>query len=174
MFETIAIAGAVLIAVVVIFAATRADAFHVERTVDIKAAPEKIFPLINDFHQWDAWTPYNKDPAMQKTFSGNTSGAGACYAWQGNKQVGKGSIEITVTTPPTRVALDLHMMEPFEAHNKVVFTLSAAGDTTSVTWGMDGRQSFLLKAMGLFFSMDKMVGKDFEVGLRRLKAAVEK
>jgi len=174
MFETIAITGAVLIAVVVIFAATRADAFHVERIVDIKSAPENIFPLINDFHQWDAWTPYNKDPAMQKTFSGNTSGAGAIYAWQGNKQVGKGSIEITATTPPTRVALDLHMMEPFEAHNKVVFTLNAAGDTTSVTWGMDGRQNFLLKIMGLFFSMDKMVGKDFEVGLLRLKAAVEK
>jgi uncharacterized protein YndB with AHSA1/START domain len=174
MFETIAIAAVVLIAAVLVVAATRPDAFHVERVVNIKAPPEKIFPFINDFHQWDAWTPYNKDPAMKKTFSGNTSGAGAAYAWQGNKEVGKGSIEITTTTPPAKVALDLNMLEPFEAHNKVLFTLSAAGDSTSVTWGMDGTQNFLMKAMGLFFSMDKMVGKDFELGLLRLKAVVEK
>ncbi len=174
MLKTLAITVVALVAVILLFAATRPDSFHVARAVDIKAAPEKIFPLINDFHLWEGWTPYNKDPAMTKTFSGNASGAGAVYAWQGNQEVGKGSIEITGTTPPTRLALDLHMMEPFEGHNKVVFTLDATGDSTRVTWAMDGTQNFLVKVMGLLFNMDKMVGKDFEAGLSRLKAVAEK
>lgn len=174
MLKTIAITVIALVAVILLYAATRPDTFHVARMIDIRAAPEKIFPLINDFHLWEAWTPYSKDPAMTKTFSGNTSGTGAVYAWQGNQEVGKGSIEITGTTPPIRLALDLHMMEPFEGHNKVVFTLNAAGDSTSVTWAMDGTQNFIVKVMGLFFSMDKMVGKDFELGLGRLKAVAEK
>jgi len=174
MFKTIAIAVIVIVAGILVFAATRPDAFHVERSTDIKAAPEKIFALINDFHQWDAWTPYNKDPAMKKTFSGNASGVGAVSAWEGNSDVGQGSIAITETSPPAKIVLDLHMIKPFEARNVVVFTLNAAGGSTTVTWGMDGKQNFLVKIMGLFFSMDNMVGKDFEVGLARLKSVAEK
>lgn len=174
MLKTSVIAVLVLLAAILLYATTLPDTFYVARTVDIKATPEKIFPLINDFHQWGAWTPYNKDPLMKKTFSGTASGSGAVYAWQGNKEVGKGSIEITGTTPPTEVALALHMMEPFEGHNKVVFTLNAAGDSTSVTWAMDGKQNFVVKVMSLFYSMDRMVGKDFELGLARLKAVAEK
>ena len=170
----ILIAVFIIPAAVIIYAATKPDTFHVERSVSIKASPEKIFPFINDFHQWDEWTPYNKDPAMKKTFSGSASGTGAAYAWEGNKEVGKGNITITGTTPPNKVELDLHMIEPFEGRNVVVFTLNAAGDSTHVIWGMDGKQNFIVKIMGLFFSMDKMVGKDFEAGLAKLKSVAEK
>lgn len=165
---------AVAIAAILLYAASKPDSFHVERSIDIKAAPEKIFTLINDFHLWNAWTPYNKDPAMKKTFSGSASGKGALYAWEGNKEVGRGEISITATTPPNKVELDLHMIEPFEGRNVVVFTITASGDASKVTWGMDGKQNFMVKVMGLFFSMDNMVGKDFEVGLARLKTAAEK
>jgi hypothetical protein len=174
MIKAIATLVVLLLAATLIYAATRPDTFHVERAVSIKAPPEKIYPLINDFHQWEAWTPYNKDPAMKKTFSGNVSGPGAGYAWQGNGEVGQGNIEITQSLAPTKIGLDLHMIKPFEGHNQVEFTLASASDTTTVTWAMHGTQAYIAKVMGLFFNMDKMVGKDFEVGLANLKAVAEK
>jgi uncharacterized protein YndB with AHSA1/START domain len=174
MFATLAYTMLFLLVVVLIFAATKPDTFHVERSIVIRAAPEKIFAFINDFHLWAVWSPYDKDPAMKKTFSGSASGKGAGYAWHGNKEVGRGEIAITDATPPHKVVLDLHMIAPFEARNGVVFSLNASGDSTTVVWGMDGKQNLMVKVMGLFVSMDKMVGKDFEVGLARLKAVAEK
>lgn len=173
-FNIILLAVVIIIAVILVYAASKPDSFHVERSVTIKAPPEKIFPLINDFHLWNEWTPYNKDPAMQKTYSGNASGVGAAYAWEGNKDVGKGDITITATTPPEKIELELHMIEPFEGRNRVVFTLSASGDTTKVTWNLYDKPKFMLKVMGLFLNMDNMIGNDFEVGLARLKTFVEK
>lgn len=175
MLIKIALIALILIIAVLIYAATRPDTFHVERSVTIKAPPEKIFPLINDFHLWNDWTPYNKDPAMQKTFSGSPLGVGAHYAWEGNKEVGQGEISITEATPPTRVVLNLHIIKPFEGgNNPVVFTLKPADGHTNVTWAMDGQSHFMFKVMGLFISMDNMIGKDFEVGLAQLKVLAEK
>jgi len=172
MFMIVAII--VLLAIILTYASTKPDSFHVERSISIHATPEKIFAFLNDFQLWNEWTPYNKDPSMKKTFSGSASGKGASYAWEGNKEVGKGEIAITGTTPPNKIELDLHMIKPFEGRNVVVFTLNTTGDSTSVTWGMDGRQNYIVKVMGLFISMDNMVGKDFEVGLAKLKVAAEK
>jgi hypothetical protein len=174
MIKIILIAVFIILAIVLIYAATKPDTFHVERSISIKAPPEKIFPFINDFHLWNEWTPYNKDPAMKKILSGSASGKGAAYAWEGNKDVGKGDITITSTTPPNKAEFDLHMIEPFEGHNTVVFTLHAAGDATNVTWSLDGTQNFIAKILGMFLNMDKMVGKDFEVGLGKLKSIAEK
>lgn len=174
MLKITVLAIVLLLALVLVYAATRPDELHVERTIRIKAPPEKIYALINDFRSWDGWTPYNKDPAMKKTYSGSASGKGAAYAWEGNSEVGKGEISITDATPSSRIAFDLHMIKPFEARNVVVFTLKASGDFTEVMWGMDGRQNLIAKLMGLFFDMDRMVGRDFETGLARLKAIAEK
>jgi uncharacterized protein YndB with AHSA1/START domain len=177
MFTTIAVTvAAVILAIltILIYAATRPGVLHVERSIAIKAPPEKIFTLINDFRLWDEWTPYNKDPAMKKTFSGSASGKGARYAWEGNYEVGQGEISVTDTNPPSRIAFELHMIKPFEARNVVVFTLKAAGDSTEVMWGMDGKQGFVTKLVGLCCSMDRMIGKDFEAGLAKLKAIAEK
>lgn len=170
----ILLAVVIIIVGILIYAATKPDVFHVERSVTIKAPQEKIFTLLNDFHLWNDWTPYNKDPAMKKTYSGNASGVGAAYAWEGNKDVGKGEIMITATTPPETIEMDLHMIEPFEGRNRVVFTLSASGDTTKVTWNLYDKPKFMLKVMGLFLNMNNMIGKDFEVGLARLKTLAEK
>ena len=174
MLKLIVLAVFVLLAIVLVYAAARPDTIHVERSIDIKASPEKIFGLINDFRQWNDWTPYNKDPAMKKMYSGSASGKGAMYAWEGNKEVGQGEISITGSTPSSEVALELHMIKPFEGRNSVVFSLSRAGDSTRVTWSLNGKQNFISKLMGLIFNMDKMIGGDFEVGLARLKTAAER
>jgi uncharacterized protein YndB with AHSA1/START domain len=174
MLVKIIIAIVVVIAAIVIYASTKPDNFHVERSITIKAPPEKIFPLINDFHAWNDWTPYNKDPAMKKTYSGSDQGVGAAYAWEGNKEVGRGDITITGTTPPNKIEFDLHMIEPFEGHNKVAFTLTVAGDSTQMTWSLDDKQKLMVKVMGMFMDMDLMIGKDFEVGLLGLKTLVER
>jgi uncharacterized protein YndB with AHSA1/START domain len=166
---------AVLIAVVLILALTKPDTFRVERTTSIKAPPEKIFPLLNDFQSWSAWSPYEKkDPAMKRTFSGPPSGKGAIYEWDGDKSVGQGRMEIMRSTPPSNVTLDLDFVKPFEAHNTVVFTLAPQGDSTTVTWAMQGPANFISKVMQVFINMDKMVGTDFEAGLANLKALAGK
>jgi uncharacterized protein YndB with AHSA1/START domain len=174
MLKPFVIAVAVAVLAILIYAATKPDIFHVERTIDIKAPPEKLFGLINDFRQWDAWTPYNKDPAMKKMYGDKTVGSGATYAWEGNKDVGKGEIAITESEPNSRIALDLHMIEPFEGRNHVVFALKSAGDTTTVTWILEDHHTFFLKLISVFINMDRMIGRDFEVGLARLKKLAEK
>ncbi len=174
MLKIILIAVVVLLAIILIYAATKPDTIHVERSISIKAPQEKIFALINDFHQWNEWTPYNKDPAMKKTYSGSASGKGAVYAWEGNKDVGQGEITITDSTPPNEIALDLHMISPFEGRNSVVFTLNKSGDSTQVTWSLICKQNYIAKIMGLIFNMDKMIGGDFEAGLAKLKVIAEK
>jgi uncharacterized protein YndB with AHSA1/START domain len=174
MLKTIAIAVVVLIAAVLVFAATKPDTFRVERSASIKAPPEKIFPLLNDFQRWDAWSPWEKkDPAMKRTYSASTSGKGAEYAWEGNKDVGQGRMEIAESVPPSKLAIKLDFLKPFETHNRVEFTLEPKGDSTNVTWAMQGPAPYISKLMQVFVSMDKLIGKDFETGLANLKAAAE-
>ena len=166
---------AVLIAGVLIVAATKPDTFSVQRSAGIKAPPEKVFALINDFKRWDAWSPWEKkDPAMKRTWSAVTSGKGARYGWEGNGEVGKGSMEIAESIPPSRVALKLDFEKPFEAHNRVEFKLEPKDGVTNVTWTMQGPAPFISKLIQVFCDMDSMVGKDFEAGLASMKAAAEK
>ena len=171
--------GAALVALVIVgvfaLAASRPDSFRVTRSATIQAPPERIFPLISDFSRWSAWSPYEKkDPAMKRSFSGAVGGKGAVYAWEGNKDVGKGRMEIAEAAAPSRVRLNLDFSEPFEAHNVVDFTLEPKGDATQVTWAMRGPMPFMSKVITLFVDMDRMVGGDFEAGLANLKALAEK
>jgi uncharacterized protein YndB with AHSA1/START domain len=164
----------VFIAGVLILAAFRPDTFRVERSASIKAPPDKVFAFINDFDRWNAWSPWEKkDPAMKRTF-GVKSGKGATYAWEGNNDVGQGRMEIADSVPPSRIAIKLDFVKPFEAHNDVVFTLEPKGDTTNVRWTMQGQTPYFAKIVHLFLDVDKMVGKDFEAGLANLKTAAEK
>lgn len=174
MLKIIVIVAVVAIVMILTYAATRPDTLHVERSIDIKARPEELFALVSDFRQWDAWSPYNKDPAMKKTYSGSASGKGAMYAWEGNKDVGRGEITITDTTPPKEIVMALHMIQPFEGRNHVVFSLDAKGDDTTVTWTLEDKHTYFMKVMSLFLNLDKMIGGDFETGLARLKAVAEK
>lgn len=178
MLDAIAIIAVVLaigIAVVLILAATKPNTFSVQRAAIISARPEKIFPLINDFRQWGAWSPYeHKDPAMKRTFSGAVRGRGAVYAWQGDKNVGSGRMEILEAAAPSKIVIKLDFYTPFEAHNTAEFTMLPQDDATRVTWRMHGPASFMARVMHVFINIDKMVGKDFEVGLANLKRLAEK
>jgi uncharacterized protein YndB with AHSA1/START domain len=165
-----------LIAVVgvVAYAATKPDSFRVQRATTIKAAPDKIFALINDFKAWPQWSPYeNKDPDMQRRLSGTDAGKGAVYEWTGDKNVGEGRMEILESAAPTQIVIKLDFLKPFEAHNTATFTLVPQGDTTEVTWAMDGPSPFITRVMGLFFNFDKLIGTDFEAGLANLKRVTE-
>ena len=175
MLRKILIAVAVLIAAVLIYAATRPDTFRVERSAAIKAPPEKVFALLDDFRRWDSWSPWeNKDPAMRRTFGGDSkSGTGATYAWEGNSDVGQGRMEIAESVPPSKLRIKLDFVKPFEAHNVVDFTLDPKGETTHVTWAIHGPSPYISKLIGIFCSMDSMIGKDFEAGLAGLKTVAE-
>jgi hypothetical protein len=174
MLKTIAIVVVVLIAGVLLFAATKPDTFRVQRAASIKAPPEKIAAVLGDFHAWQAWSPWEKmDPAMKRSYSGAEKGKGAAYAWEGNGKVGQGRMEIT-DAAPSRVALNLDFIKPFEAHNRVVFTLTPKGDATEVNWAMQGPVPYMAKIVHVFMDMDSMVGKDFEAGLANLKTITEK
>ena len=175
MLKKIALLIVVLLVAVLGYAATRPDSMHVQRSATIKAPPDRIFPLINDFHSWSTWSPYEKlDPAMKTTYSGPASGKGAVYEWEGNSQVGQGRMEITDTSDPSRVTIKLDFIKPFEGHNVADFALVPQGDSTTVTWAMDGRSPYVAKLMGVFVNMDNMIGKDFEKGLANLKTIAEK
>ena len=171
----IGIAVVVVIAAVLIIAATRPDTFRIERSASMKAPPERVFALINDFHNWSAWSPWEKlDPDLKRTFSGQPSGTGAIYEWEGNKKVGQGRMEIKESSPSRKITIQLDFLKPFEAHNTAEFTLQSVGDSTNVNWAMHGRQPFMFKVVKLFINMEKLVGKDFEAGLANLKAQTEK
>jgi len=177
MLKTLAIIGIVIvvaIAGILLYAATKPDSFRVQRTVLINAPSDKVFPLINDIKAWTAWSPYEKkDPAMKRTFGAVTAGKGATYAWEGNKDVGQGSMEI-VESGPRKVLIKLDIVKPFEAHNMGEFLLEPKGDSTSVTWATYGPSPYMSKVIGTFMNIDDMIGRDFERGLADLKAAAEK
>lgn len=173
MAATLALVVLVLLAGLLGFAATRPDTFRVQRSTSIKASPQRIHALIDDFHNWTAWSPWEKlDPALKRTYGGAASGPGAVYEWEGNKKAGQGRMEITEATP-ARTVIKLDFVKPFEAHNTVDFNLVPRGDATDVIWTMNGQNTFMGKLMSVFINMDRLVGKDFEAGLANLKAAAE-
>lgn len=178
MLEVIAVIAVIVVVVVagiLIYAASKSDSFRVQRTASIKAPPDKIFALINDFKAWPLWSPYEKkDPAMTRSYGAVTAGKGATYAWQGDKNVGQGNMEILEASPPRKIVIKLDFLKPFEAHNTAEFVVEPNGDTTSVTWAIYGPSPYMSKVMSTFINLDNMIGKDFEQGLASLKAAVEK
>ena len=176
----IAVILAIAIAIVLILALTKPDSFRVQRATTIRAPAERIFPLINDFRQWVSSSPYEgKDLAMKRTYSGVESGRGAIYAWDGNKNVGTGRMEILDASAPSKsapskIVIKLDFFAPFEGHNTAEFTMLPQGDATHVTWLMHGPAPFMSRVMQVFINFDNMIGKDFEVGLANLKKSAEK
>ena len=161
-----------------VYASRRPDTFRVARSTRVNAPAEAIFPLINDYRNWVQWSPYeHRDPALKRTFSGAASGRGAVYAWEGNKNVGSGRMEIVDTTP-NKIIIKLDFFKPFKASNVAEFTLEPKGGATEVwtdvTWAMHGPVPFIGKIMHLVIDCDKMVGKDFAEGLASMKAAAER
>ena len=175
MLKKIALILGVLIVGLIIAAATRPDHFRMERSIVINAPAEKIFPLVNDLGQWSAWSPWEKkDAAMKRKLSNPSSGVGASYDWQGNKEVGTGRMLITESNAPGKLVIQLDFIEPFAARNTSTLNLKPEGNGTQVTWSLEGPNNFVSKLMQVFVSIDSMVGPDYEAGLKNLKALAEK
>lgn len=175
MVKLIIVAAVAFIAGLLTFASTKPDTFRIQRSLNIKAPPDKLFSLINSFREWEAWSPWEKvDPAIMRTYSGEPHGTGAVYEWSGNKEIGQGRMEIVESTPPSRIVIKIDFIKPIEAHNTIEFILEVQGDTTKVTQAMHGPNSYLTKVMGLVFNTDKMIGQKFEEGLASMKVIAEK
>ena len=173
MLKYIAIVAGVAVIAIVLVAAMQPATYHVERSTTIAAAPQTIHPLVDDFHNWQQWSPWaHLDPNMKVSYSGAASGPGAVYEWEGNSKVGKGRMEI-LASQPTETSIKLDFLAPFASHNSSNFILEPTGGMTRVTWTLDGPNTFMTKLMGIFMPMDKVVGKDFETGLGKMKAAAE-
>ena len=174
MLMKILIAIALIVVAFVIVVAMQPSEFRVVRTATMSAPAPAVFAQVNDFHNWEAWSPWAKlDPAMKKTYEGAPAGTGAIYTWAGNNQVGEGRTTITESRPSDLIKMELEFVKPFAATNTVEFTFKPEGDQTAVTWSMAGKSNFMGKAVGLFMNVDKMVGGDFEKGLASLKAVTE-
>ncbi|WP_375739735.1 SRPBCC family protein [Pseudomonas boanensis] len=173
---TKAIIAIIVVAIVGVlgYAAIRPDSFRIERSATIEAPPEKVFPLINDFKRWKAWSPWEKiDPALKRSYTGPNEGVGAAYSWQGVNEVGTGRMQIVQSTPNSRIEIKLDFEKPFEAHNIAEFSFKPENGGTHVTWAMHGPSPYMHRLMQVFFDMDDMVGGKFDQGLANLKAAAE-
>jgi hypothetical protein len=165
---------AVIIVALAAYISTRPDDYRVERSAHINAPRDVVFSIINDLRQWGSWSPFEKrDPNMKKTFEGPSSGPGAIYEWNGNSDVGEGRLTIVDTKPGELVTMKLEFSRPFKCTNQVNFKLDATERGTRVSWIMDAKNNFMMKAMSLFMNMDKMVGKDFEQGLANLDTVAQ-
>lgn len=174
MLISIVVIVLVIVAVILLLAMTKPGSFRVERTEVIGAPPEDIFPLLNDFHRWSAWSPWEKlDPSMKRSFSGAPSGVGSVYEWDGNKKAGQGRMEITDSQPWSHIGINLDFLKPFKAHNITEFDLHQHGGGTELKWAMHGPSPFMTKLMMVFTTMDKLVGKDFDEGMANLKRVAE-
>ena len=150
------------------------DTYTVERSTTIDAPPGRVYQQVADFHSWRNWSPWEGlDPDLRRTYTGPDTGSGATYAWAGNRKAGEGRMEITEVSEPTRVSIDLQFLKPFKARNETVFDIRPEGSGARVTWAMTGRRTLVTKIMGVFKSMDAMVGPDFERGLARMKNLAE-
>lgn len=147
--------------------------FEIVRSADIQADPARVRALVDDFREWTAWSPWeDADPALHRTYSGPDAGVGAHYAWVGNRRAGEGSMEI-VSSTPEEIDIRLAFLKPWKATNDVTFTFLPRGAATEVTWRMNGEHRGIAALLGKVFNMDKLIGRDFEKGLTRLKAVAE-
>ncbi len=177
MRKKIFITLAVLVLLIVAFAiyiALQPSDFRIERSATIAAPPAEVFAQVNDFHNWEPWSPWAKmDPACKIAFSGTPAGEGAIFHWDGNSDVGVGTMTITQSTPAEKILIRLDFEKPFAGTNVAQFTFRPQGDQTLVTWAMYGQNNFIGRTMCFFMNMDKMVGGEFEKGLASMKSIVE-
>jgi len=174
MLKKILIAIAAIVVVFVAVVAMQPSEFRIVRSATISAPAPAVFAQVNDFHNWEAWSPWAKlDPAMKQAYEGPPAGTGAIYTWAGNDQVGEGRMTLTESRPSDLIRIKLEFLKPFAATNTAEFTFEPEGNQTAVTWSMTGKNNFIAKAVHLFMNMDRMVGGKFEEGLANMKSVVE-
>lgn len=173
MIKKILLGLVIIIAAVCVIAAFQSDELNVSRSAIIAAPPDAVFKVVNDFRQWDAWSPWSKlDPAMKKTLEGPPEGVGAVYRWSGNNEVGEGKTTLIESRPPEKVAMKLEFTRPMAGTSDVQFTFAPEGAGTKVTWSMQGKKPFIGKVIGLFMDCEKLCGDQFSEGLANLEKVV--
>ena len=172
--KTILIILGALIGLLLILGLMGSKTYHYERSVTIAAPSDVVYGHVSTLGAMDKWSPWNDlDPAMKKTLEGTDGTKGATAKWEGNKDVGKGEQRIDTVMENKGIRTHLTFLEPWQQECNAGVDLAAAGDSTKVTWFMEGENGFMGKVMGVFMDMDAMIGKDFEKGLGRLKTMVE-
>lgn len=175
MLRKILLGLAALMISLLIFASFQPNEFRISRSVTISAAPESVFPHINDLKKSNAWSPWLKlDPNAKTTYEGPSSGVGAKSTWDGNEDIGKGSMTITESAPAKYVKARLDFLEPFVGTADTDYVLeSKSPKETTLTWSMSGKNNFMSKIICVFMNQDKMIGGTFEKGLADLKSLLE-
>ncbi len=174
MLKKILVGLALALTVLLVLILRQPDEFSVSRSATIAAPPQKVFGLVNDFHQWEHWSPWTKlDPNCQVIFEGPESGQGAIYKWSGNHEVGEGSQEIVESKPGERVLIKLVFIKPFAGESGSDFTFQPEGEGTRVTWTMSGKNDFIGKCISLIMDCETMIGPQFEKGLANMKSVAE-
>jgi len=174
MIKKIILGLVALIAIVLIVAAFQSDDLNVSRSATMAAPPEAVFKVVNDFRQWDAWSPWSKlDPNMKKSLEGPAEGVGAVYRWSGNNEVGEGKTTLVESKPFEKVGMKLEFVRPFAGASDVQFTFVPEGTGTRTTWAMQSKKPYIGKVFGLFMNCEKMCGDQFSQGLDNLKKIVE-
>ena len=174
MLKKILIGLVVVVALFAIVVALQPSEYRVARSTTVSAPAPEVFAQVNDFRNWEGWSPWAKlDPAAKSTFGGPPSGQGAIFTWSGNDKIGEGRMTLTESHPTDLVKVKVEFVKPFEGTNTTEFTFKPQGDQTAVTWSMAGHNNFVAKALCLFMNMDRMIGRDMENGLAQLKSVVE-
>ena len=177
MRKKLLIALGILVGVIVVFlgiVALQPSDFRISRSTKVTASSEVVFSQVDDFHNWEGWSPWAKlDPAAKNTFEGPAAGKGAIFKWSGNSEVGEGQMTITDSQPSEKIVIKLEFKRPFEDTSTTEFTFKPEGDQTVVIWNMFGKQNFMGKMVCMFMNMDKMVGGQFDQGLAKMKEIAE-
>jgi len=159
----------ILIGLIVAIAMQPTD-FVVTRSAAIPAPAAALFAQVNDFHNWQEWSPWAKlDPNAKNSFEGAASGEGAIFSWSGNGKVGAGKMTLEESRPNTLIKIKLEFFSPFKATNVAQFTFAPGGDLTIVTWSMSGKNNFMAKTFGMVMNCDKIIGSMFDKGLANLQ-----
>lgn len=174
MWKKILLGIVTIIAIFAIVVALQPAEYKVSRSATFDAPPEVVYAHLNDFHKWEAWSPWAKlDPSAKNSFEGPESGAGSIFKWSGNDEIGEGKMEILESKPGESVKIKLEFVRPMADVCDTDFALKAEGKQTVVTWTMAGKKDYVSKAVCMFMNMDKMIGGDFEKGLGNIKSIVE-
>jgi len=174
MLITVLISAFIIFVALIVVIAMQPTDFHITRSAAIPAPATVVFEQINDFHNWQAWSPWARmDPNAKNTFEGSASGEGAIFSWAGNSKVGAGKMTLLESRPNNLIRIKLEFFKPFKATNTAEFKFSGGGELTMVTWGMTGKNNFMAKAFGMVMNFDKIVGGQFDQGLANLKTVTD-
>lgn len=174
MLEKILLGLVVVIAAFLGVVALQPSDFRIARSAVVAAPAPEVFAQVNDFHKWEAWSPWGKlDPAAKATFDGPPAGKGAIFRWAGNNQIGEGTMTLTESRPSDLVRIKIDFVKPMAGTSVAEFTFKPQGSQTAVTWAMMGQNNFFAKAICMFMDQDKVIGSYFEKGLASLKSVVE-